>query len=129
MDSITPLFYRNPSGLWGVSCDEGETLILPSGKVLLPIPKAWEETDEEVEEGVLSLPQEEAVKKCLDTPPMTEIEQIAWRLRKASLAKARMFNTRRVAVGDPSSDRPNNKALLRSLEARDVLVVKSDFDD
>lgn len=125
--NIDPIFYRNPTSALGFSLDEGESLHLPSGKVLRPIPKVWEECDPADEE--LSDVQRETLQAHRDKPQMTDLEEMAWKLRKGQLADARDYVRPRVAVGDPSVDRPDHDAIYRRLQARDALVVKSDLDD
>ena len=114
---ITPLFYQNPKGAYGVSFDEGETLWLPTGKVLSSIPDVWEETDQP-EDSLLSAAQLTALKNHLSKPEMTAIEERAWEMRQVA--------RNRPAYGGKRID---HEALYRRLEERGALVVKSDPED
>jgi len=53
-----PWYYRNPKGLVAISVDEGETVCIPSGKVL-PWAEAWEETMDNL--GAELTPAQQAV--------------------------------------------------------------------
>jgi hypothetical protein len=95
-----------------VSLDEGEFIILPSGKRMRPT-EAWEEAPLELREKLTPV-QEAAVKEFLDCPPMTPMEAAAWRLHKANVANRKF--------------RPQRK--FRPPEvAETAMVVVSDFED
>lgn len=79
--NIPPHYYRNPGNVLGLSLDEGETLMLPSGKVLPLRHDVWEADSDENEEE-LSPKQRDYLAAHRNKPPMTEIDELAWKLRK-----------------------------------------------
>ena len=106
------VYFTTERGLVAVSLDEGATILLPTGKTMKPT-EAWEESPVELP-GKLNERQRTAVEAFLACPPMTEVEEIAWRhhqrLRKVEK------DYRQASVGP------------REL-SEDVTVVKSDLDD
>ena len=89
------IYYTNPMGAVSVSYDEGETIVLPTGR-RIPLNRIWEESEEDMEPK-LSPPQQAELALFRARPPMTEIEQIAWDLRKQRLANARFYAEPEVA--------------------------------
>jgi hypothetical protein len=92
MKTIDPHYYRNPSNVLGLSLDEGETLILPTGKVI-PIRHDIWEFDSDVLEEELSPVQEGFLARHREKPPMTEIEELAWKLHKGTRSLHATFKT------------------------------------
>jgi hypothetical protein len=90
MKTIDPHYYRNPSNVLGLSLDEGETLILPTGKVVPMRPDVWE-FDSDSSEDDLSVEQKERLRAHQDKPPMTEIEELAWKLHKGERSLNKTF--------------------------------------
>jgi hypothetical protein len=111
-------YYRNRTGLVAVSYDEGDTLILPTGKVVeswTMAEGAWEETPEDLF-SVLSDKQREALEILVAAQDDSEMGEIVANYTKARKAMARQPNA------------PPREVVYRRLgEAH--LVVKSDFDD
>ena len=111
---IEPFYYLNSrNGMVALSIDEGETMMLPSGKVLSVRPEVWELEPEDLEDD-LSLKQQAFLAHHKEKPPMDYIEQLAWKLRKGRLAVAKDF---------AQAPEPRKKA------PASAMVVKSDFKD
>ena len=91
MHNIEPYFFRNPKGVVGVSIDEGETLMLPGGKVLLIRHEVWDNDCDIIEEE-LSPKQKIYLEYLRSKPPMTTVEEIAWRFRKDRQSLNRTFD-------------------------------------
>jgi hypothetical protein len=106
------IYFTTARGLVAVSLDEGETIILPSGKTMAPT-EVWEESPVELPDR-LNETQRASLDKFLSCDGMTEIEKLVWKMRKGRLSTARNYKTppkeHRDVVGD-------------------VLVVKSEIDD
>jgi len=88
---INPQYYRNPKGVVGLSLDEGETLMLPSGKVLPVRHEVWE-ADSDDPEAELSPKQQAYLAAHRSKPPMTEIDELAWKLHKGMRSLHRTFD-------------------------------------
>lgn len=83
------IYYTNPKGWVAISFDEGETIVLPMGKKI-PVNPVWEEDGDDLEAELSPLQQAELVK-FRARPPMTQVEQMAWDLRKSRLEHARFY--------------------------------------
>lgn len=105
------IYYETAKGLVAVSLDEGETIILPSGKTMPPT-EMWEESPIDLKDKLNAL-QLEAVEKFLAQPGMTELEQIAWRHHKRALGVAKDYKP-------PAPEYPE--------VPMDAVVVKSEDD-
>ena len=88
---LDPMYFRNPKGHVGISLDEGETLMIPMGKVVRWF-DVWEEVSDDLD-GELSPVQAEYLKAHLAKPPMTVIEEMAWKLRQARRHDAKAYAT------------------------------------
>ena len=106
------VYYKNRSGLIAVSCDFGDLIILPTGKVM-ENSEFWEEVGEDLR-SQLTPPQEAALKRAIeriDTRPVGDI------VRQYSRDKR-------------TQDRLNgieHEPVYRKL-SEDVMVVVADFD-
>jgi hypothetical protein len=107
------LYYRNPQGNVAISLDEGETVIIPSGKRLRVTP-VWVETDEEGLESRLTQEQADALAVFRVKPPMTDLEQMVWKMHKRKLAAAYQYA-------------PLNEPSRKIMESAQVVV--SDLED
>ena len=109
---IELLYYRNPTGLIAVSFDQGETIILPSGK-RMPLTQFWEELPEDYRSD-LTKEQESLLKVHLEIEDKSEMGQIVRRYRQRRIVQERLDGI----TPDPT---------YRKVSA-DVLVVVADFD-
>jgi hypothetical protein len=107
------LFYRNCAGAVAISLDEGETVWTPAGRNI-PLVPAWEWTDEDGLESLLTSPQVKALDDSRKAPPLTEIEELT-----------RVFHKRQMAVKKDFYQAPPPPRKVRE----SVLVVTSDPDD
>lgn len=106
-------YYRNCHGAVSVSLDEGETVVIPMGRTI-PLTPVWEESDEDGLDALLTPSQAQALAEFRARPPMTELEQMAWDMRKRRLA----------AVKDYAQPIPEPRKIRESAR-----VVVSDLKD
>lgn len=107
-----PLFYRNCVGAVALSVDDGETVWIPQGRNI-PLTPAWKWTDEDGLEACLNDVQTKALEHARNAPPLSDLEQMAEKLRKGQLKTKKDYRQSRV---------------FRQV-SESVLVVKSDPDD
>lgn len=105
------LYYRTDRGGIAISLDEGETVIIPSGRKM-PITPVWKETDEDLEDS-LTVMQAGALEEFREKPPMTDLEQMAWNLRKAERQDEKNY----------AQPEPDHRYVRES-----ALVVVAEFD-
>ena len=108
------LYYRNCVNAVAISLDDGETVFTPEGRNI-PLTPAWEWTDEDGLESLLSPSQTKAVEYIRSAPPLSEIAQLVETFHKRQLAAKKDY--RQV---DPQK-------LRRVRES--VLAISSDPDD
>lgn len=106
------IYYRNCHGAVSVSLDEGETVILPTGR-RIPLTPVWEESDEDGLDMLLTPPQVQALAEFRARPPMTELEQMAWDMRKRRLAVAKDYAQ---PVPEPRKIRESAKVVVSDLK-------------
>ena len=114
---MEPVYYRNCAGMIAISVDDGDSLVLPNGRVI-ETNSMWEETEPAPQS--LTERQQEILKKVTDQETAND---------KASAVLAGIVKgysrTRRIVdrdFGPGPEDRP-----IRRL-SEDVLVVLADFD-
>lgn len=105
-------YYRNRSGLISVSCDQGDTIVLPSGKVM-EHNEFWEDTTDDLR-AELTPEQEAALQRQLARQDNSEMGQIVRRFSRNRKDQERLDGVE----PDP---------VRRRLSA-DVLVIVADFD-
>lgn len=105
-------YYRNRTNLVAVSCDQGDTIVLPSGKVM-ECNNFWEEVTENLRSELTPAQESEILVQMasIDTSPVGEIVRRFSRNRKA---QERL---------DGISKEPEYRKL-----PDDVMVVVADFD-
>lgn len=106
------IYYTTEKGLVAVSLDEGETIVLPTGKRMPPT-EAWEETSEDLESRLTDA-QKRALRVALGKPEMSEVGALAWKHRK------RVIHDNRAYVQHEAPRREVRES---------ALVVSSDFED
>lgn len=106
------IYYVTAKGLVALSLDEGETIILSSGKRMPPT-EVWEETSDDLEAS-LSDKQKTLLVEARKKKPMTEIEALAWAHRKRERHDKRAYT--------------KGPKFVREL-GENVAVVKSDLED
>jgi hypothetical protein len=108
------LYFTTPKGLVAVSLDEGETIVLPSGKTMKPT-EVWEEASTDLIDKLTPI-QRAALDTFRAAPEMTDLERMAWDLHKGTLKAAKHYA--------PRDSKPETPDV--SLGA---LVVESDPED
>ena len=110
---VEPLYYRNIKGAVALSVDDGETVWTPEGRNI-PMTPVWEWTDEDNLEPLLGPEQAMALKEALESPPLSEIEELTL-----------LFHKRQLAAKKDYYQPPPPPISVRE----SVLVVSSDPDD
>ena len=105
-------YYRNRSGLVAVSCDEGDTIILPNGKVM-EHNDFWEDAQEDLR-AELTPQQEAALKRAEARVDNSEMGQIIRKYSRSRKEQERLDGVEHEPIRRKPSD--------------DVLVVVADFD-
>lgn len=105
-------YYRNPTGLIAVSFDQGETIVLPSGK-RMEYTHFWEELPDD-HHSELTPEQDAVLKSHLEIEDKSEMGQIIRKYRQRRLLQERL---------DGITPEPTYRKL-----PEDVMVVVADFD-
>ena len=105
-------YYRNRSGLIAVSFDQGDTIILPSGK-LMDHTEFWEDVSEDLR-AELTPQQEATLARNVEKEDKTEMGQIIRRYKQRRKLQERL-------------DGQEPEPVYRTL-SDDVKVVVADFD-
>lgn len=110
--SVDLCYFRNRSGLVAVSCDEGDTLILPTGKIM-EFNEFWEDVEEDLK-SQLTTPQDAALQRMIARIDQSEIGGIVRTYSRNKRIQERL-------------DGVDHEPVYRTLSP-DAIVVVADFD-